>query len=119
VLAVALDRQHADGPEDRLGQTFAARGAGSIMAAGGGRSSSAADTARLSRIAWIATGSSMVPSKRRRPPQADGTTFTQIATVGANVTSHKDSKVTKGTFYRVRAINSAGTSGYSNTVKVK
>jgi PKD repeat protein len=48
----------------------------------------------------------------------DGTTFTQIATVGANVTQYQDSGVTKAYYYRVRAINSAGTSGYSNTVQV-
>jgi hypothetical protein len=49
---------------------------------------------------------------------ADGTTFTQIATVGANVTTYQDSGVNKAYYYRVRAFNSAGNSGYSNTYQV-
>src|SRR5207244_871517 len=51
---------------------------------------------------------------------ADGTTFTQVATVGANVASYSDSGLTSGStyFYRVSAYNSAGSSAYSNTVSV-
>jgi PKD repeat protein len=49
---------------------------------------------------------------------ADGTTFTEIATVGANVTRYQDSGAPKGYYYRVRAYNSAGTSGYSNTYQI-
>jgi large repetitive protein len=49
---------------------------------------------------------------------ADGTTFTEIATVGANVTTYQDSSVNKAYYYRVRAYNSAGNSGYSNTYRV-
>src|SRR5262249_29407173 len=43
-------------------------------------------------------------------------TFTQIATVGPNVTSYIDSGLASGTTncYRVRAFNSAGFSDYSN-----
>lgn len=43
--------------------------------------------------------------------------FTQIATVGANIVTYTASSLTSGTryYFRVRAYNSAGNSGYSNT----
>jgi hypothetical protein len=51
----------------------------------------------------------------------DGITFTQIATVGANVTTFSNTGLTCATFYqyRVRAYNANGNSAYSNTVKRK
>jgi hypothetical protein len=47
----------------------------------------------------------------------DGTTFTQIATVGANATSYANTGLRKNKtyYYRVRAYNAGGSSGYSNT----
>ena len=52
---------------------------------------------------------------------SDGQTFTQIATVGANVTSYTNTGLKKRRtyYYRVRAYNAAGNSGYSNTVSVR
>jgi hypothetical protein len=49
------------------------------------------------------------------------TNFTQIATVGANVTSFSNTGLSPGTrySYRVRANNSAGDSGYSNTATAR
>jgi hypothetical protein len=46
-----------------------------------------------------------------------GGTFTQIATVGANITTYADTGLTRNTqyTYRVRAYNSSGNSAYSNT----
>lgn len=59
-------RKHSPGWRSvRLGS----RVVGSSVTGGGARSTRSADAARLSRIARIAAGSSMVPSKRRRPPQ--------------------------------------------------
>jgi hypothetical protein len=49
---------------------------------------------------------------------SDGTTFSQIATVGATVRSYVDSGVNRTEYYRVRAYNSASNSAYSNTVRV-
>jgi phosphodiesterase/alkaline phosphatase D-like protein len=48
----------------------------------------------------------------------DGVTFTQIATLGANVTTYSNTGLAPATryYYRVRATNSAGNSGYSNVV---
>ncbi|MCE7043286.1 fibronectin type III domain-containing protein [Dyadobacter sp. CY312] len=46
---------------------------------------------------------------------ADNNTFTKIATTGANVTQYIDGPLTPGTryYYRIRAINSVGASGYT------
>ena len=47
----------------------------------------------------------------------NGTNWTQIAAVGANATSYADTTVSPDTtyYYRVRAFNGSGASGYSNT----
>lgn len=46
----------------------------------------------------------------------DGVNFTEIATKGINVTNHVDPGLAPGTYYyRVRAFNVIGNSGYSNT----
>ncbi|MFH1401614.1 MAG: fibronectin type III domain-containing protein [Parcubacteria group bacterium] len=48
---------------------------------------------------------------------ADGTDFSEIAQVGANVTAYSDINLSKSTtyYYRVRAYNDFGNSNYSNT----
>ena len=47
--------------------------------------------------------------------------FTQIAVIGANVTSLSDTGLAsnKKYYYRVRAYNGAGVSAYSNTASAK
>jgi hypothetical protein len=47
----------------------------------------------------------------------NGTTFTRIATVGANATSYTSTGLKRNTTYsyRVRAVNASGASAYSNT----
>lgn len=47
----------------------------------------------------------------------NGTTFTQIATVGANIRTYTSGSLTTGVryYYRVRAYNANGNSTYSNT----
>lgn len=49
-----------------------------------------------------------------------GTTFAQVATVGMGVTSYLDPGLNTGAqyFYRIRAANAGGTSGYSNVAPV-
>jgi hypothetical protein len=49
------------------------------------------------------------------------TNFVQIAQVAANTSSYSDTGLSRNTFYtyRVRAFNSAGNSGYSNTARDK
>jgi hypothetical protein len=50
----------------------------------------------------------------------NGSSFTQIATVGAGVKKFSDSNRRSGRryYYRVRAYNTTGNSGYSNTINV-
>lgn len=50
----------------------------------------------------------------------DGATFALLKTVAANTTTYTDSTVWPGTYfyYRVRAVNAQGPSGYSNVLKV-
>jgi titin len=47
----------------------------------------------------------------------NGTSFTQITSLGPDVTSYSNTSLSSGTryYYRVRANNTAGNSGYSNT----
>jgi len=51
----------------------------------------------------------------------NGTKWSQVATVGANVTSYVSSGLKANTayYFRIRAYNSAGDSAYSNTVSTK
>lgn len=71
-------------------------------------------TARLT-LAWNDNSANETGFKIER--SRDGVSFTQIATVGANVTTYTDSGLTVGVpyWYRVRAYNATGNSGYSNT----
>jgi hypothetical protein len=47
--------------------------------------------------------------------------YIQVATVGSNVRTYTDNTVFRKTtyYYRVRAVNSGGKSGYSNVASLK
>jgi len=68
-------------------------------------------------LTWVDNSGNETGFRIERSP--DGQTFTEIGTVGANVTTFTNSGVnaSKGTrlYYRERAYNSGGNSGYSNT----
>jgi fibronectin type 3 domain-containing protein len=66
-------------------------------------------------LAWTDNSDNETSFKIERSP--DGSAFSQIASVGANVTTYSDTTVSASTtyWYRVRAANSYGNSGYSNT----
>lgn len=66
-------------------------------------------------IAWTDNSSNETGFKIERG--TDGVNFTQITTVGANVTTYRNTGLASGVryYYRVRATNGAGDSGYSNT----
>jgi hypothetical protein len=51
----------------------------------------------------------------------NGTRFSQIAKVGAGMTTFSNTGLRRGKlyYYRVRAYNSAGNSPYSNTISVR
>jgi hypothetical protein len=65
-------------------------------------------------LSWTDNSSNEDQFKIER--SSDGVSFTQIATVGANVTSYSNNGLRRNTtyHYRVRASNSGGNSAYSN-----
>ncbi len=66
-------------------------------------------------LSWIDNANDELGSRieRRLNP---GSSYSEVATVGANVTQYTDTTIAAGQAYcyRVQAYNSAGTSGYSN-----
>ena len=66
-------------------------------------------------LAWTDTASNETGFQIERSP--DGTTFTALATVAANVTTYANTGLTAATtyHYRVRATNGTGPSAWSNT----
>ena len=68
-------------------------------------------------LTWVDNDTAEQGFKIERSVGAGSTVFTQIATVGANVTSFSNAGLTASTSYsyRVRAYNADGDSGYSNT----
>jgi hypothetical protein len=71
-------------------------------------------SATSARLDWTETSINEAGFKIER--STDGTSFTQIATVGVNVTTYTATGLTAGAtyFFRVRAHNPVGNSGYSN-----
>jgi hypothetical protein len=67
-------------------------------------------------LSWTDNSDNETEFKIERSTDA-GITFTEIATVGANVTTYPDTGLAPSTTYayRVRASNSTGDSDYSNT----
>jgi hypothetical protein len=69
---------------------------------------------------WIDNADNETAFKIERSKRVN-TNFTQIATVGQDVTSYSDTNVKKNTlyYYRVRATNEYGDSDYSNEASAK
>jgi len=70
-------------------------------------------------LTWTDTSSNETGFSIERSP--DGHAFSQIATVAQNVSTYVDTNpgASSYVFYRVRAFNLAGYSGYSNKLKVR
>ncbi len=68
-------------------------------------------------LTWTDSDSTETGFKIERCTGVDCSSFAQIATIGANVTTYSNTGLTASTSYsyRVRAYNIAGDSGYSNT----
>jgi len=86
----------------------------SVPAAPGGLTATALRKRKI-QLNWADNASNETGFKIER--STNGTTWTQIATVGANVRTYTNNGLTFGTtyYYRVRAYNSGGNSTYSNT----
>jgi predicted phage tail protein len=70
------------------------------------------------RLNWLDNSTNETGFKIER--STNGTSWSQIATVGANVTTYTNTGLNKSRtyYYRVRAYNAVGNSPYSNTVTV-
>jgi glucose/arabinose dehydrogenase len=68
-------------------------------------------------LSWIDSANSETGFRIERKLAADpDSSYAEITTVGSNVTSYINSMIAAGTYsYRVRAYNSGGNSGYSNS----
>jgi acid phosphatase type 7 len=77
-------------------------------------SATAVSTTQIN-LAWIDQSTNETGFKIER--SSDSVTFTQIATVGANLQSYSNTGLTTSTryYYRVRATNANGDSAYTNT----
>lgn len=86
---------------------------GSPPAAPSGLSASAASSSRIDLI-WVDNSSNETVFNIER--SLDGTAFSPLASVGANVTGYSDTGLSPSTtyWYRVNAQNAAGTSTWSN-----
>jgi len=70
-------------------------------------------------LSWSNNATNQTGFKVERSP--DAVTFTQIGTAGASATTYSDPNLLPSTayYYRVRATNTAGDSGYSNVANAK
>jgi hypothetical protein len=65
-------------------------------------------------LSWTDNSNNETGFKVERSKNGKG--FSQLATVGANVTTYSDTGLNRTTtyYYRVRAVNAGGNSAYSN-----
>ncbi len=103
------------GSVDDFGGGTAGTG-GTLPAAPSALSATAASSTQIN-LAWTDNSNNEDGFRIERCQNAGCSTFTEIATVAANVVSYQNTGLTAGTTYqyRVRAYNTAGNSGYSNT----
>ena len=112
---------------DSLGNTGGTSGgasattdpAGTPPAAPSGLSATAISQTRID-LSWTDNASDETGFKIERSKRVN-TAYSQIDTVGADVTSYNDTTVKKNTlyYYRVRATNANGDSAYSNEASAK
>ncbi len=88
----------------------------SAPAAPGGLSATAVSASQIN-LSWTDNANNETGFRIERSSTSGSTGFSQIGTVGANVTAHSSTSLNPNTtyWYRVRAYNSVGNSSYSNT----
>jgi hypothetical protein len=120
VVAVVPDNANYGTPSTAVGYTLIGNAAcqarpaapTSLTATSGGKGSAS--------LSWTDNSSNEESFAIERSTSMSGG-FIQVATVGANVRTYTDNTLFRKTtyFYRVRAANSGGKSGFSNVVSVK
>lgn len=95
--------------------TIASNPSPSLPSAPGNLTATAVSTSQIN-LSWSDASSDETGFKIERASAAAGP-WTQVGTSGVNATSYSDSGLAAGTlyYYRVRASNAAGDSGYSNS----
>jgi titin len=93
-------------------------GGGSVPAAPSGLTNTAVSSSQIN-LAWTDNSSNEDGFKIER--SSDGTSFSQVGTVGVNVRTFSSTGLQRNRRYwhRVRAYNAVGNSAYSNTVNVR
>ena len=83
--------------------------------------SATAESRSQINLSWTDTSGNEDGVKIERCKGSGCTSFVQIATVGAGVTTYPNTGLSANTYYRyrVRAYNTSGNSAYSNTADVK
>jgi fibronectin type III domain protein len=120
VVAVVPDNANYGSPSTAVGYTLIGNAAcqarpaapSALTATSGGKGSAS--------LSWTDNSDNEESFVVERSTSLSGG-FIQVATVGANVRAYTDNTLFRKTtyFYRVRAANSGGKSGYSNVVSVK
>ena len=120
VVALVPDNANYGSPSTAVGYTLIGNAAcqsrpaapSALTATSGGKGSAS--------LSWADNSNNEESFALERSTSLSGG-FIQVATVGANVRTYADNTLFRKTtyFYRVRAANSGGKSGYSNVVSVK
>jgi hypothetical protein len=94
--------------------TATTNAAATVPATPSGLVATAASSSQIN-LAWVDNSTNETSYRVER--STDGTSFTTVATLGANVTTYANTGLVASTtyYYRVLASNSVGNSGYSNT----
>jgi LmbE family N-acetylglucosaminyl deacetylase len=110
---VVGDGQYVSPPDLVTVTVSASAGGSGAPATPSGLVATAASSSQIN-LTWVDNATNETSYRVER--STDGTNFTTLATLGANVTNYANTGLTASTtyYYRVLASNSVGNSGYSN-----
>jgi len=120
VVAVVPDNANYSNPSTAVGYTLIGNAACQSRPAAPSALTATSGGKGIATLSWADNSSNEDNFLIERSTSMAGG-FIQVATVGANVRSYTDNTLFRKTtyFYRVRAANSGGKSGYSNVASVK